>query len=634
MGNFVKHLPTPILAMSCVALMGCVDKSYDLNDIDMTFSTDAVLTLPTSSTSGIYLKNFMDLKEGDVVQYVKDLVTGDSILCVKQKGSASIEDIHIDEIKIKKPDINSIDRSIKLNIPGVSAAKSMEGSGHKSGMRRVTLVIPGVTTVEIPDEEFHYTLQPEDNVTYRIEAAKASNINPDLVSLSHVGIDDATMRVQMTVSGFPTWLKCVYMDDLTLTVSDDPELGQCTFNDQERSIEGRTIALTDASNNRIDIVDGKAKVSLNVTLTGIQTGKNFTFQNHEVCLNADMKVDGDFRISTTDIDQAAFDDWVSKEATPEVINEIKESKSLKNIMPQEIQLNGNAAFDKDIVVRTISGELSHDVGTVNPIKLDNMPDFLDNDDVVLDLANPVLMIQATSELPASATTSMTISSSTAEKAVVTKSFALNQTAPGDTALFYMVDSHETPVPDAYNQKATRIEYQANSGTMAGLVRRIPEQVDIAVAPVEMKDVTDFDVTRDYHVSVDYDIYVPFTLGPDFRLVYRSDPETGWAKDVDELEKIDAESIEATANVYSDLPAKLVVDIIPLDTEGNEIPSSVLQVSSVEVKGNATTPISIAIKPVKPYTMNDVLAGKNGAKRLDGISYEARIEDPTDAKMSL
>ena len=634
MGNFVKHLPTPILVLSCVALMGCVDKSYDLNDIDMTLSTDAVLTLPTSSTSGIYLKNFMDLKEGDVVQYVKDLVTGDSILCVKQKGSASIEDIHIDEIKIKKPDINSIDRSIKLNIPGVSAAKSMEGSGHKSGMRRVTLVIPGVTTVEIPDEEFHYTLQPEDNVTYRIEAAKASNINPDLVSLSHVGIDDATMRVQMTISGFPTWLKCVYMDNLTLTVSDDPELGQCTFNDQERSIEGRTIALTDASNNRIDIVDGKAKVSLNVTLTGIHTGKNFTFQNHEVCLNADMKVDGDFRISTTDIDQAAFDDWVSKEATPEVINEIKESKSLKNIMPQEIQLNGNAAFDKDIVVKTISGELSHDVGTVNPIKLDNMPDFLDNDNVVLDLANPVLMIQATSEIPASATTSMTISSSTAEKAVETKSFALNQTAPGDTALFYMVDSRETPVPDAYNQKATQIEYKANSGTMAGLIRRIPEQVDIAVAPVEMKDVTDFDVTRDYHVSVDYDIYVPFTLGPDFRLVYRSDPETGWAKDVDELEKIDAESIEATANVYSDLPAKLVVDIIPLDTEGNEIPSSVLQVSSVEVKGNATTPISIAIKPVKPYTMNDVLAGKNGAKRLDGISYEARIEDPTDAKMSL
>ena len=87
-------------------------------------------------------------------------------------------------------------------------------------------------------------------------------------------------------------------------------------------------------------------------------------------------------------------------------------------------------------------------------------------------------------------------------------------------------------------------------------------------------------------------------------------------------------------MYSDLPAKLVVDIIPLDTEGNEIPSSVLQVSSVEVKGNATTPISIVIKPVKPYTMNDVLAGKNGAKRLDGISYEARIEDPTDAKMSL
>ena len=244
------------------------------------------------------------------------------------------------------------------------------------------------------------------------------------------------------------------------------------------------------------------------------------------------------------------------------------------------------------------------------------------------------MIQATSEIPAPASTSMTISSNTAEKDVETKSFKLYQTVPGDTTLFYMADSDETPIPDVYQQKATRIEYTANSGTMAGLIRRIPEQVDIAVAPVELENVKDFDITRDYHVSVDYDIYVPFTLGPDFRLVYRSDPERGWAEDVDDLKKIDADSIVATANVYSDLPAKLVVDIIPLDTEGNEIPSSVLQVSSVEVKGGATTPITIAIKPVKPYTMNDVLAGKNGAKRLDGITYEARIEHPTDAEMSM
>ena len=631
MESVVKHLPQSLAVLSCLALTGCMDKSYDLNDIDKTFGTNAVLTLPTSSTSGIYLKNFLDLKEGDVVKYVYEPVSGDSILCVRQDGKANIKDVHIEEIRIKKPDINDIDKKIQQNTD-IAAAARTAANDRRSGMRRVSVNLPGGASVEINDEEFHYTIQPGDNVSFNINEAKTGNINHDIVTLTHVNIEDATVTINMTISGFPKWLEYVYLNDLSLTVSDDPDISLCLFNGELRDFEGRTIALTDESNKRIPLSNGGADIKLELMLDGLQVGENFTFKDHEVCLNANFKVDGTFSVSTKDIDPDKLNSWIANNATEEVVNEIKTNHSLKGVMPSDINLKGAAAFDKDIVVTSVSGTMSHDVGDVEPIKLDDMPDFLNDDEVVLDLENPVLMILATSEIPASAATSMTLHSSTADKDVVTKPFTLNETEKGDTAYFYLADSPNTLLPIDYwgtalYSECTPIQYEPNSGTLAGLIRKIPEQVEVSINPVTMEEVEDLDITRDYHVSVDYDIYVPFTLGPDFKLMYRGNPELGWAQDAEDLKKIDADSIVVKANVVSNMPAKLKLSVKPIDVDGNDIPRDILDVSDVVVDADCTTPITITIKPVKPYSMNDVLAGNNGAKQLDGITYEARIVEP-------
>lgn len=626
----MRHLPIPIAILSCLALTGCVDKSYDLDDIDMTFGTTAHLTLPTSSTSGIYLKNFMNLEEDGVIQYVKDLTTGDSILCVKQKGSAENIDLDINEIRIAKPNINTIKKDIEMTHPTATTSSVTALSGS-SPLGKQRLAIPN-----LPDETFDYVITPDEKFSYSLDDTKAQEISTDVLSLTGVSIEDATMKITMSVAGFPTWLECIYLNDMHLSVPEELAIKKCTFNGSERSVKDNVIALTDEGNNRISLSNGKADIELNITIEGIHTGTHFEFDAHahELRLHgAALEVDGAFQINTSDINKPALYEYL-EQATPEKIEQIVSTGSLKEVMPTSISLTGNAEFDKDFIVQTVSGELLHDVGVIESIKLNDMPDFLNDPDVVLDLANPVLMLRAESGLleDAKITTSMQISSSTAEKDVETENFTLASTDGTNTALLYLADSPSTPVPTDYTN-ATRIDCVEGSGTVAGLIRTIPDEVEIKINPVRVV-AKDLDITQSIPISIDYEIYVPFTLGPDFQLVYRGNPETGWAEDANDLEDIDVGSIEVKASVKSTLPATLLVSIIPIDTDGNPISSEVLHVSDVEVKADSSMPITISIKPGDGYTMNDVLAGKNGLKRLDGIKYEARIKEPSGNNTNL
>ena len=48
----------------------CVDNDYDLDETDYTLGVETNITLPTCSTGEIFLRNFMDLEEDSLVQYI------------------------------------------------------------------------------------------------------------------------------------------------------------------------------------------------------------------------------------------------------------------------------------------------------------------------------------------------------------------------------------------------------------------------------------------------------------------------------------------------------------------------------------------------------------------------------------
>ena len=164
----------------------------------------------------------------------------------------------------------------------------------------------------------------------------------------------------------------------------------------------------------------------------------------------------------------------------------------------------------------------------------------------------------------------------------------------------------------------RVEF---TGSVPNLIKKIPEQVEINVSPVGLY-AQELDITKEYDVDINYEVFAPFTFGDEFMMVY-SDTEQGWAKDLDEMDKLNAERLELNGKIDSDLPATLVLTLIPLDKNGNKIDA--LEVNEVEIEGNKTNQnFTLTIKAAKGHSLNDVLAGKNGVNQLDGIKYSAVI----------
>ncbi len=600
----MKHLRYfPLLGFSllCAGLQtSCIDNSYDLKDTDYTLGIETNLTLPTCSTGEIYLRNFMDLKEDGIIQYVWDEELQDSIFCVRETGRANVNPIHIDEIRIKKPQLSEIETTINL--------RDMINAREKV---RITVNTPfGEQDVEVADQTFIYDLKDND-ATYSIRNATADHISADVVSIEKVGFQESVIvTLDIHLNGFPEYIPLMHLDHMTLSYPNGLHISKCTFNGKECPIENRMITLSEEKGEPIKISEG---VQLKLTIDALQAGEAFEFEadRHRVNLHGDFTLHGAFRVETSEFDTEKLSQKINSLTTEDI--EAFLAGSWEGLVPVSIGVKGDAAFSEDIIIKTFSGEVTHNVGYVSPIVLDDLPDFLNDEGVVLDLDNPILLFTTKHDLPSAARTSIELSSNTCDIPVKTVDFDIN---PGINK-YYIADKPAKALPENYTE-ASRVNI---SGSVPALIKKIPEQIDINVDPVRLH-AQEMDITRDYDVDIDYEVFAPFTFGPNFNLVY-GDTERDWAKDLNDLEDLDAELLELKGKADSNLPADCILTLIPIDKNGEEIKA--LEVNSINIRGNSKdNDIRLTIKAAPGHTFNDVLAGKNGVKQLDGVKYTARL----------
>lgn len=600
----LHYFPLVGFSLLCAGLhTSCIDNEYDLDETDYTLGIETNITLPTCSTGEIYLRNFMDLEEDGVIQYIWDDQLQDSIFCVRETGKADIAPIHINDIRIKKPQLSQIETTINLrDLVGLQT--------QKHDKIRITINTDfGSQEFDIDDQTFHYDLKDND-AKYTITNAIADHISTDVISIEKVGFDAVVATLGIHLEGFPTYIPLVHLDNLSLSYPADLQITNCIFNGNTCSIQDDKIILSSDQNNAIEISKG---LELKITIDGMKTGEDFTFDagNHSVCLNGELTLNGSFRIETSEFDATELSNKI-KSLTAEDIQDFL-SGNWDNLIPLSIGVKGNADFDKDILVKTFTGEVTHDVGNVAPIKLDDLPDFLNDDEVVLDLDNPILLFTAQHNIPSTAYTTLTLQSNTCETPVITDEIAISN----GTNKYYIADKKATALPENYKD-AQQIGI---SGSVPALIQKIPERIDIDVTPVKLH-AQDLDITKSYDVNIDYEVFAPFTFGENFKLVY-SDTEQGWAEDLDDLKDLNAELLQLKGKIDSQLPAECILTLVPLDREGKEIKA--LEVSSVKAKANADNQdFLLTIKAAPGYTLNDVLAGKNGVNQLDGIKYSAHL----------
>lgn len=581
----------------------CVDNDYDLDETDYTLGVETNITLPTCSTGEIFLRNFMDLEEDGVVQYIWDEQLKDSIFCVRETGTANVDPIRINEIKIAKPQLSKIETEISLrDIANLQ--------NQRTNKVRVTVNTPlGEQEIEVADQTFIYDLK-ENDAKYAIRNAVADHISTDIISIEKVGFDKVEVTLDIHLDGFPSYIPIMHLDHMSLSYPKDLNIIDCKFNGESREISDGKIFLTDEKGDALKISDG---VVLKLGITGLQAGESFTFDapTHHVELNGEFTLNGSFRIETAEFDTDGLSNKINS-LTEEDVKAFL-AGNWTGLIPMSVGVKGDAEFNKDIVIKTFTGEVTHDVGKIEPIKLDDLPDFLNDEEVVLDLDNPILLFAAKHEIPSTVYTSVELKSNTCETPVKTEEIAINL---GENK-YYIADKEAAALPDNY-RGAQRVGF---TGSVPALIQKIPEKIDINVEPVKLH-AQELDITKSYNVGIDYEVFAPFTFGEDFKLVY-TDTEQGWAKDLDDLEDLNAELLELRGKIDSDLPAELELTLIPLDVNGKKIDA--LEVNSIKANGNAKNQeFLFTIKAAKGHSLNDVLAGKNGVKQLDGIKYSARI----------
>jgi len=616
-----------------LALSGCVDDKYDLKDVNYTLGTNADLTFPACSTGDILMKNIMDLKEDGVVQVVYDSSLRDSIFCVKQSGNAHVDPVKIKEIRITQPTATSFHTTLDvMNI--------LDQNGKRIRMRNKQIQF------EYQGQQIDFTLVNkkylykigENDAKYDINVAKASNISNDVLRIESVEIESNKITLDLAVSGVPAYMRYMHADGLNLKVPSFLSVDSCHFQGKAVPSIGSegTIELTKENETTPDenMFDVQKGMKIEIYVGGLVEGEDFQYDraSHSAIVKGSFSLLGTIRLETDDFDMTSL--LNEKER---LVQFYQNGNDYTKLVPEQIDVNGEAAFAKDIVFKSFTGDLQHVVNSLDPIKLNDLPDFVNDPEVVLDLDNPLIFLTANNEMASEAKTQLTLTSKYSDApSVIRETQTLTLKAAGITS--YYLASKETSA----NRGATFSKVE----DLGGLIRKIPKQIDVAVDTIRMH-CQKMDLQKSYNVSVDYDVYAPLTFGPKFQLVYR-DSERGWVDngDLKDLEKVDAESLTLKAKAVSNLPADVLLTLIPLDRDGNRIPQ--LLVNEVTVNKNTTTDVQLTIKPQSGYTINDAFAGNNGVKKLDGITYEARVKEAstgetlrnsaaiklTDAKISI
>ena len=268
------------------------------------------------------------------------------------------------------------------------------------------------------------------------------------------------------------------------------------------------------------------------------------------------------------------------------------------------------------------------------------PEFLEGADVNIDLYNPVITLTVRNDSPLSAALSATITATTEGKDPV--SVMLGSQDP-DAEDAIVLSPGVTPV---YISRKPYDPGDIIPGTngyipvvkdeIGNLVSALPDEIVISGIKVqtvqEMMDM-ELDGSREYTFAMDYSIYSPMAFGEDLLIEYpydikglndtfnSSSEETGSGND-----GVEIRFTEATVSLtfVNEIPFRLGVTALPIDTDGNVIESG------IEI--SLTDPATGADVSVAPGSINNpgstsalitVHADMETVRKLDGFRLDLK-----------
>lgn len=271
----------------------------------------------------------------------------------------------------------------------------------------------------------------------------------------------------------------------------------------------------------------------------------------------------------------------------------------------------------------ITGKVNVDIEEVNEeVDLGDIPDFLKDKDVVLDIEHPVIMLEVgnTTGVPVLADLTLTpladgnpiengiIELRREERDIVVK--AADEMGEYTWSNFFISNSEAGMEPGFI---------PVDVPNLPNLIRQIPDVIQINMtAEADPEAEHRFDLSHgDYEMNVRYNVHVPLTFGPDLQVVYR-DTIDDFNSDIKDYVKYVTEVV-MEMEVENTIPLGMVCRAVALDVDGRAL--SGIEVSTPQAieaagwDGNNTT----LVRGAFTIELKETVAGT--MEQLDGLALE-------------
>ena len=537
-------------------LSACIDERYDLDkDIDYTISVGGDLSVPASSTEDVTLKNLLDMEENSMVQADED-----GFYSMVKTNAVQQTDVKIDSILFNDEMFDSQAEVSFLEFPEAMIQMLPDDEPVEAPIRNIS------TSASLEKTDITEELLAIDNAVTELP------MDLEYRFLENNDIQRLILKEGYEIR-FPEYI----------TISASEETDAALFEVDSRSVRMKQ-----------DMEIGTDGLTIPVMIrmldfTKMPVGSGFRYPSY-------MKIDFDI-VSTGQV-------YFYKKDFPADRNRWNiHFARIPRLKTGKI-LNCKVKVAPDIDME------------VEPIWFDNVPDFLSDEEVVVDLYDPKMYMTVTNTAPVDVNVNAEI---------------FSHRKDGSVTSIEVGDRHGTPIliPKSVENYIICFHKQDSEITDADqsiqlpnidiLMGKMPEYISVENIESEVPDEYYYvRPGRTYSVTTEGRIEAPLAFCEETNLVYEKTMD-GWHEDLD---KYEIRAATVTMEAENRIPLDMELEAEPVDVDGNRIEGIAVAVDKDIKAGNQ--------EQSTVTSLNIDLTSQEGAMRnLDGLVLRANATVPSD-----
>lgn len=553
-----------LCAGAAFLLTSCIDDSYDLDKVDLTMGLGSEgLAVKFGNTERIFLNDILETDNS-----VK--VDGTNLYYLVENGSTNIN------MTVDKFSTSINDTHLNMNAPVLTFADVKQAVEEETGHTFPS----GVTSVPI-SSGFSTSGNAEGNekVNFNVKDVK------DVSYIKDLDIEETDIKLILNTVNTPT----------------DMPFGVQKLENMKITIP-TCLKVVKSSVSNGWVLDEVAN-----TLTC--TSMNYSAQNPTIC---SMKLNKIVLKRAPKNNQVTFtDDELTMHMEGKVTFGASRNFDMGKNDVASVRLDiaiGNqqgASLEKLLTVKQVTGKFTPAIDpAIEPINISNsLPDFLKDEEVEIDVANPTLRFKSDfTHIPVGVDLSGTLTS--VFPPILDEKGNVQKDANGDTIRTHKNVTITLPKQSFDNNKNNYVYYYqgtspydpeglptAYSGKtvsdLGTLIKKLPEhiKVDLKNGQVAVKDqVYTIKLGEPYAADANYNVFVPFEFNNGLKIVYRDSTNSM----NDDLKDYGADGIRVNGTAQNAIPLDLVVTLEALDTDGRVIPGITFTTARVSAGSGEST----------------------------------------------